>query len=86
MGCAACGRVGLRLMLTARCRANMAHVPQSRPDYGLDFQVDVLQTFQSVPSSLASGTVEVPRLTDLDLFVTGRLTNPGGFSTSEADD
>jgi len=30
----------------------MAHVRQSRPDYGLGFQVRVLKTFQAVPLSL----------------------------------
>ena len=33
----------------------MAHVRQSRPDYGLGFQVRVLVTFKAVPSSLESG-------------------------------
>ena len=37
-----------------RCRANMAHVRQSRPDYGLVFQVKVPTTFEVVPSSLGS--------------------------------
>ena len=36
------------------CRANMAHVRQSRPDSGLGFQVEVLQSFLVVPSSLCS--------------------------------
>ena len=38
-----------------RCRANMAHLRQSSPDYGLAFQLKVLETFQAVPSSLGSG-------------------------------
>ena len=46
--CAACAA-------RTRCRANMAHTRQSRPDYGLAFQVEVLLTFQDVPSSLGSG-------------------------------
>ena len=33
----------------------MAHIRQSRPDYGLCFQAKVLETFQVVPSSLGSG-------------------------------
>ena len=37
-----------------RCRANMAHLRQSRPESGLGFQVNVLKTFQAVPSSLGS--------------------------------
>ena len=41
-----------------RCRANAAHVRQSRPDSGLGFQVDALKTFQVVPFSLRS--VQVP--------------------------
>ena len=35
-----------------RCRANLAHVSQSRPDSGLGFQVNVLEIVQVVPSSL----------------------------------
>ena len=38
-----------------RCRANMAHVRQSRPDSGLDFQVKVFKTLSVVPPSLESG-------------------------------
>ena len=38
-----------------RCRANMEHIRQSRPDSGLGFQVKVRKTFQVVPSSLGSG-------------------------------
>ena len=33
----------------------MAHIGQSRPDYGLDFHVKVLITFYGVPSALGSG-------------------------------
>ena len=33
----------------------MAHVRQSRPDYGLGFQVKVLDTFEIVPSLLGIG-------------------------------
>ena len=33
----------------SRCRAIMAHERQSRPDYGLGFQVEVRKTFQVVP-------------------------------------
>ena len=39
-----------------RCRVSMEHFRQPRPDSGLDFQVKGLQTFQVVPSSLASGS------------------------------
>ena len=35
----------------------MAHITQSRPDSGLDFQVKVLKTFRAVPSSLGSGAL-----------------------------
>ena len=35
----------------------MAHIRQSRPDSGLDFQVKFLKTFKGVPSSLGRGTV-----------------------------
>ena len=31
-------------------RANMAHARQSRPDFGLGFQVNVLKTFEVVLS------------------------------------
>ena len=37
------------------CRANVAHVRQSRPDSGLGFQVNVLKITRVVPSSLGSG-------------------------------
>jgi len=40
----------------ARCRANMAHIRQSRPDSGLGFQTKVIVTFEVVPSSPGSGT------------------------------
>ena len=38
-----------------RCRANMAHIRQSRPDYGLGFQVEVLKTVEVVSFPLGSG-------------------------------
>ena len=41
---------------SARCRANMAHIEQSRPDYDLGFQWKVLDFFKVVPSSPGSGT------------------------------
>ena len=37
------------------CRANSAHVRQSRADSGLGHQAKVLRTFKAVPSSLGSG-------------------------------
>ena len=36
-----------------RCRANMAHVRQSRPDSGLGFQVKFLNPFKLLPSRSA---------------------------------
>ena len=39
----------------------MAHIRQSRPDSGFDFQVKFLETFKVVPFSLGSG---VPPSTD----------------------
>ena len=39
----------------------MAHIRQSRPDYGLGFQVKVLRTFQVVPFSLGSGSEALTR-------------------------
>ena len=35
---------------------NMAHIRQSRLDFGLGFKVKVVETFQVVPSPLGSGT------------------------------
>jgi len=43
----------------SRCRANSAHVRQSRPDYGLRVQGNVLEPFSIVPSSRGSGNVNV---------------------------
>ena len=57
-----------RQSLKVRCRANMAHIRQSRPDSGLGFQVDVLEPFHVVPSSLGSGETNV-FITDLDRFL-----------------
>ena len=37
------------------CRANIAHIKQSRPDYGFGFQGKILKIFPVVPSSLGSG-------------------------------
>ena len=39
----------------SRCRPNMAHIRQSRPDSGLGFQVKFVKTFQVVPFALGSG-------------------------------
>ena len=33
------------MFLPLRCRANMAHIPHSRPGSGLDLQVKVVETF-----------------------------------------
>ena len=46
-----------------RCRANLAHVRQSRPDYGLRFQVKVLSAFNVVRSSF--GTTRGQKMTSL---------------------
>ena len=45
-----------------RCRANMAHIRQPRPDSGIGFQVKVLKPFSVVPSSLGRGHTSAPRL------------------------
>ena len=37
-----------------RCRANVAHIRHSRPDFGLGFRQKCLKPFQVVPSSLES--------------------------------
>jgi len=37
-----------------RCRANMAHIRQSGPDYGLGFQVKALTNFKLIPLRLAT--------------------------------
>ena len=47
-----------------RCPANMAQIRQSRPDSGLDFQVEVLKTFCVVPSWPGSGTENAPSVND----------------------
>jgi len=47
-----------------RCRANMAHIRQSRPDSGLGFNVKVLGTLQFFPFSLGSGSLSLPVLAD----------------------
>jgi len=47
-----------------RCRANMAHVRQSRPDSGLGFQAKVLKIFSSVPSSFGPGVEPLPSCQD----------------------
>ena len=40
----------------------MAHTRQSGPDFGLGFQVKVLQKFEVVPFSLGSGPCNIDRL------------------------
>jgi len=53
-----------------RCRANMAHMRQSRPDSGLGFQVKVLETFELASSSLGSaGGVRVQSISDTGVNV-----------------
>ena len=42
-------------MQRVRCQANMAHTRHSGPDFGLDFQEKVLETFQVVPASPGGG-------------------------------
>ena len=44
----------------------MAHIRQSWPDSGLDFQVKVLGTFWDIPSSLGSGSCILCRELDDD--------------------
>ena len=44
-------RQGCRRLTLVRCPANMAHIRQSRPDYGLGCQVKVVETLNVVPSS-----------------------------------
>ena len=41
---------------TPRCRANKAHIRQSRPDSDLGFHARVLTAFQVTPASLESGS------------------------------
>ena len=43
-----------------RCRANMAHIRQSRPDSGLGFHIEVLKIFSVVLSSRGSGLRKHP--------------------------
>ena len=40
----------------SRCRAQVAHIRQSRPASGLGFQVKARKTFEVVPFSLGDGT------------------------------
>ena len=42
-----------------RCRANLAHVRQSRPDYGLNCHEKVLQTIEQVLSSIGRSFASV---------------------------
>ena len=49
----------LSLGPASRCRANLARIRQSRPDYGLGFQVELLKTFKGLPSSLRSVPMHV---------------------------
>ena len=44
-------QVAMKAVFRVRCRANMAHARQSRPDSGFGLQVQVLHTFQLVPCS-----------------------------------
>jgi len=46
----------LRRKSSRRYRANMAHIRQSRPEFGFCFWGKFLKTFQVVSSSLGSGT------------------------------
>ena len=41
---------------------NMAHIRQSKPDYGLGFCVRFFKSFQVVPSSLGRGVTRVPHV------------------------
>ena len=41
-------------------RPNMAHTSQSRPDSGLDFQVDVFEPVYTDPCSFGSGALTGP--------------------------
>ena len=42
-----------------RCRANVAHIRQSRPDYGLDFRTNEVTTFEVIPFLLGSRILAV---------------------------
>ena len=46
-----------------RYRANLAHVRQPRPDFGLGVRVKVLHTLKVAPSSLGSAVGAAIRLT-----------------------
>jgi len=43
------------LTTRGRCRENLTHIRQPRPDAGPGFQAKVLNTFEGAPSSLGSG-------------------------------
>jgi len=40
------------------CRANSAHMRQSKPDFGLGWKMKVRTPFKVVPSSLGSGRIQ----------------------------
>jgi len=54
------GAAGGGLKWESRCRANMAHIRQSRPDSGLDFQVTALQIFKLFPHRSAAVSMHTP--------------------------
>jgi len=49
---------GHRFDMQVRCRENMAHIRQSRPDYGLAVQAKVLKTLQVLPSQVGGGVCD----------------------------
>ena len=49
---APCRTCALAVFASCRCGANMAHIRQSRPDYGLGFQAQALKISSAVPSCL----------------------------------
>ena len=56
------GRVGPlnpEFVVGHRCRANMAHIRQSRPDSGLVFHIKVFNSYRVVSSLLGSGFSEL---------------------------
>ena len=62
-----------------RCRANMAHIRQSRPDSGLLFQVQGLKGFRGVPFSRGGDLTNLasPGFSRRILKYTRSFTTPG---------
>ena len=52
------------LLVPCGCRANMAHIRNSRPDSGLGSEVKVLKASEVLPSLLGSGVPSTHQLSE----------------------